>query len=244
VFFFSDRSGYFDIYRQSIDQQIAEPVVAGPRDKSGVIESPDGSWHYYAVQPEGWKSTITRAVTWMRIPSTGGPSQAVFDGPVTGGIACGLPPSHVCVLAEWKANEMIVSAIDPERGRGKELGRLKIGPRCFGLSPDGSRIVVPLEDQIRILDLRSGKTEDISYTGWKRFRNGSVKWAPDGKGLFATSSVPGRTVILHMDFEGHASPLFELQGEFDPSVLPSPDGRRLAFTVQTSVRNAWMIEKF
>jgi Tol biopolymer transport system component len=245
VFFWSDRNGNHDIYRQSIDQQIAQPILVGPRDKHGVVVSPDGSWYYYAVEPEGWKFMDWRPITWMRMPSAGGPAHPVFEGPVWGGIECALPPSRGCVLVETR-NELAVSSIDPEKGRGNVLARASIpGPHIPGLSPDGSRVAVPLEDRIRILDLPSGKTEDISYPDWKTFHTfDSVHWAADGKGLYTTSFRNGKTVILYMDLEGHAWPLFEARGQFQTWASASPDGRRLAFGVRTSTRNAWMIEKF
>lgn len=245
VFFWSDRNGNQDIYRQAIDQQIAQPILVGPRDKQGVVASPDGSWYYYVVEPEDWKSTDWRPVTWMRMPSSGGPAQPVFDKPVWGRIECALPPSHVCVLIEH-GNELVVSSIDAVKGRGSVLARTDLrGPHIEGLSPDGSRVAVPLADRIRILDLPSGKTEDISYPDWKSFNPlDSVNWAADGKGFYTTSFRNGKTVILFMDLEGHVWPLFEAQGQFQSWASASPDGRRLAFGVRTLARNAWMIEGF
>lgn len=64
------------------------------------------------------------------------------------------------------------------------------------------------------------------------------------RGLFATAFwSAGRTVILYMDLQSHAWPLFEEQGEFESAVIPSLDGRRLALTRWSSANNAWMLEK-
>jgi len=100
------------------------------------------------------------------------------------------------------------------------------GPHFCGLSPDGSRVAVLLEDRIRVHAFDS------------------VRWAADGKGFYTTSLRNGKTVILCMDLEGHAGPLFEAQGQFQSWASASPDGRRLAFGVRTLARNAWMIEGF
>ena len=169
----------------------------------------------------------------------------MFDRPIFGAIECALPPSRACVVIEH-GNELIVSSIDPEKGRGSELARANIrGYHFSALSPDGSRVAVLLEDRIRILDLASGRTEDISYPDWKSFHIfDSVHWAADGKGLYITSFRNGKTVILFMDLEGHVWPLFEAQGQFQSWASASPDGRHLAFVVRTLARNAWMIEKF
>jgi Tol biopolymer transport system component len=47
VLFWSNRNGTFDIFRQSIDQDSAKPVVTGPGDKSWPVVSPDGLWILY-----------------------------------------------------------------------------------------------------------------------------------------------------------------------------------------------------
>jgi len=242
VFFGSDRNGNFDVYRQFIDQPIAQPITAGSGDKIGVTIDPDGAWYYYAVFPEGWRTKVVRPYAWMRMPSAGGAPQAVFDRPLVGGIYCAIP-AHVCVLVEFQSDEMAVYSFDREKGRGAELGRIKIGIRHqLDLSPDGTRVAVISDNRIRILELASRRTEGVSPPGWKRF--GRFSWAPDGKGLYAVGGAPGRTVIFHMDFQGHVWPLYEVADEFDAHVAPSPDGRRLALGLRTSTRNAWMVEGF
>jgi len=138
---------------------------------------------------------------------------------------------------------MAVYSFDREKGRGAELAKTKIDtwPR-FDLSPDGTRVAVISDNRIRILELASRRTEDVSPPGWKRF--GRLSWAPDGKGLYAVGGAPGRTVIFRMDFQGHVWPLYEVADEIDAHVVPSPDGRRLALGLRSSTRNAWMVEGF
>jgi len=250
VFFGSDRNGNLDIFRQFLDQQIAQPIVATPQDEVGLTATPDGRSYLYAVQPEGWRSTAVRPLTWMRIPAAGGVPRDVFGAPMAGEIECALPPSEVCVVAEHQGNDLIVWSLDPEKGKGGELGRTMVGSQPlvrFGLSPEGSRLAVTLPDRIRILALRAaqgGATEfqDILAPGWSGYH--WVHWAPDGKGLYVACWPAGRTAIAYMDFEGRMWPLIERPGEFETIVLPSPDGRRLAFSQWSSANNAWMMEKF
>ena len=120
VLFSSDRNGSFDIFRQFIDQQIAQPLVANPPDEMAAFPAPDGASYYYLVMPDGWKATQYRALRWMQVPVTGGSSRPVFDAPVPGEIYCSLPPSNVCVLPEHDGNDMVVYAVDPGKGKGRE----------------------------------------------------------------------------------------------------------------------------
>ena len=250
VLFFSDRNGNFDVYRQFIDGQIAQPIVAGPRDETVVKVSPEGAYYFYVVQPDGWKSTATRPITWMKIPVAGGAPQAALPGPVAGEIDCALPPSRVCVLIEYTAadTELVVHAFDAQHGKGSELGRTGTDRWHFNaLSPDGSRLAIALEDRVRILTLGAGSAggkpfEDVTAPSWKPLK--TISWAPDGSGFYVTAFRPaGRTAILYMDLQGHAWPLSDAPGEFDSPLVPSPDGRRLAFTRWSSANNAWMLER-
>ncbi|MBZ5621553.1 MAG: winged helix-turn-helix domain-containing protein [Acidobacteriia bacterium] len=250
VFFSSDRNGNMDIFRQFLDSQIAQPIVATPQDEMGPTVTPDGEWYLYIVMPEGWTSTVTRPLSWMRIPAKGGVPRDVFGAPQAGEIECALPPSKVCVFTEHRGNDLIVWSLDPEKGKGGELGRTIGGSHPLlrsGLSPDGSRLAVTLPDRIRILSLGpngtgANKLKDIFAAGWTGFN--WVRWAPDGKGLYVACWPTGRTVIGYLDFDGHKWPLIETPGESGTAVFPSPDGRRLAFSRWSSANNAWMMERF
>jgi hypothetical protein len=154
VFFASDRSGNFDVYRQSIDEQTAQPVISGPEDELGVKLSPDGASYFYAIPVRGWRSTITRPLTWLRAPSTGGAPQAIFPGPVAGIIDCARAPSRTCVYGEGKAGQLVLSLFDAGKGLGTELTRVNADRWYrFGLSPDGTRVALALRDRLRIISL-------------------------------------------------------------------------------------------
>jgi hypothetical protein len=80
----------------------------------------------------------------------------------------------------------------------------------------------------------------VFVTGWTGFD--SVSWAAEGEAFYLTSQPPGRTVLLHVDLHGQAQPLFEMPEVVESVVLPSPDGKRLAFGRWSSPNNAWMVE--
>jgi hypothetical protein len=68
--------------------------------------------------------------------------------------ACAFPPSHVCGSASGMP--MVVSSIDREKGRRKELRRLKIGNCSFGLRPIDSRCPWRIKFASLICDWRDG----------------------------------------------------------------------------------------
>jgi len=71
----------------------------------------------------------------------------------------------------------------------------------------------------------------------------SVAWSPDGKGLFVSVSPEIRTVLLYADLAGNARQLIQYDGWIG-NLVPSPDGRYLAFSKTTQEINAAMIENF
>ncbi len=76
VILMSDRNGNMDIFKQPLDQESAEVIVAGPEYKNFPKLSPDGSWIVYGVY-----STAGPPARVMRVPVSGGPPQLVMDLP-------------------------------------------------------------------------------------------------------------------------------------------------------------------
>ena len=135
---------------------------------------------------------------------------------------------------------------DTERGKGREIARFE-GWLNFGLSPDGSQLVVVTDDhrgRLRFLSLDTGATRDVVVKDWPVLRG--ADWAADRQSVL-TGSVTGRgtSVILEVDMAGNARVLLES----DPQsqflwAIPSPDGRYAALNVFTGENNVWMVENF
>ena len=113
--------------------------------------------------------------------------------------------------------KLIVSAFDPLTGKAHEV--LTVGIHPGGVhnwmpSPDGSRLVFmefnTLEGRIRLFSLRGEPERDFVVKGWAGFN--SVDWAADGKSLFVSSQSPTSATLLHVDLEGHATPLWDQRG--------------------------------
>ena len=79
VFFYSDRNGNLDIYKQGVNDRNAEPVVSGPEEKWSPQPSPDGKWILYmqwAATPDGVAPPTGKL---LRVPIGGGPAETVFE---------------------------------------------------------------------------------------------------------------------------------------------------------------------
>jgi Tol biopolymer transport system component len=84
--------------------------------------------------------------------------------------------------------------------------------------------------------------QDIVVKGWKRVSD--VFWAADAKSFFVSSSKNQVPVVLHVDLQGNARVLWEVQGGTSTYAVPSPDGRHLAMQKMTVDGNMWMMENF
>lgn len=262
VLFVSDRNGNLNIFRQALDQDSAEPLTTGSEPHLDIYEclgggepqlSPDGLWILYseASRKDNSDSSAARHRL-MRMPVTGGPSEFILEGPVLQQIRCAPAPASLCVLGEWNEGQrqLVFTTLDPVKGRGRELARIKpqrpSGFFGWALSPDASRIAYSEYDEqegrIRFVSLNGKNRADVVV----RNRQGFLKlaWAPDGQGLFVASFRTNAYAILYVDLQGGAYPLWEHEGPLVSWALPSPDGHRLAIMAFSLDSNAWMLENF
>ncbi len=247
VLFWSDRNGPNQIFKQSIDQEVAETVAAGPEEDWLPRVSPDGMSIFYLASHQ----IEDNSQRLMRARTSGGSPQPVMEVPRFGNYACPRPPSDVCFVGQVSEDQkkLIFSTFDPLQGKAREVLTLDVHPG--GLynwmpSPDGSRIVFadynPLEGRIRLLSLKGEPERDIVVRGWAGFN--SVDWAADGKSVFVSSQSPTSSTLLHVDPQGHATPLWDQRGAWKTWAIAAPNGRELAIMGMTSSSNVWMIENF
>ncbi len=247
VLFWSDRNGPNQIFKQSIDQEVAETVAAGPEEDWLPRVSPDGMSIFYLASHQ----IEDNSQRLMRARTSGGSPQPVMEVPRFGNYACPRPPSDVCFVGQVSEDQkkLIFSTFDPLQGKAREVLTLDVHPG--GLynwmpSPDGSRIVFadynPLEGRIRLLSLKGEPERDIVVRGWAGFN--SVDWAADGKSVFVSSQSPTSSTLLHVDPQGHATPLWDQRGAWKTWAIAAPNGRELAIMGMTSSSNVWIIENF
>jgi serine/threonine protein kinase len=250
IFFVSNRSGHGGIYRQSLNEDIAEPVVIEGYGRNLCV-SPDGKSLLYLGRTENGAPPTKGPQAVMRVPVTGGTRQRLFTARTNSLMACPWSTSGQCVIAEPTddGKQLIFTAIDPTEGRGRELFRFALIPNdenwFLAISPDGTRLAVTQTPvgPIYILSLAGKAQTQFRVKGWTNLE--SFFWAADGNGLFVTADVHNGKDILHVDLQGNAHLLWENSGgSGETEARPSPDGRHLAFSGWTTSGNMWLMENF
>ncbi|HEV8043160.1 MAG TPA: protein kinase [Bryobacteraceae bacterium] len=255
VVFESQRSGHFNIFKQRLDQRVAEPLVAGTEYAGYGRFSPNGAWLLYFLG--GSKEHQQRL---MRMPASGGPSEVVIQSPGLKNYYCTPPAANLCVAGEREQNSLAFYAFDPaqklppggiRQSDLRELARTDYNPSDWGLSPDGASIAMVRPDnregRVHIISLpgrgHRAPSHDVLVEGWTNLYN--LNWAADGKGWYICNApVAGGSNFLHVDLQGHATVL-----QFPENLnkfwgVPSPDGRHLAYSRTTFTANAWLLENF
>jgi Tol biopolymer transport system component len=247
VVFWSDRDGSWDIFKQTLDKDVAaELLPLGSEPKYYSSFSPDGQWILYMALPEERFPGGSVPVRIMRVPVSGGPPQLVLTALGTTDIHCTRAPANLCVFDEQQQGHLMFTSVDPIKGRGRAFATMEREPSIlipWDLSPDGSQVVMTREGRIRLLSLKSGVTTDLAVRGW----NGlwSVDWSADGNALFVSSKTPQDTTLLRVDLRGEARALWHQKLNFmGTKGIPSPDRRHLAVAGWTTDSNVWMIENF
>jgi len=253
VLFDSDRNGTQGIFKQEINQETSEPVVAGPQDVSGQRLSADGAWILFVESPRTPANPAPPSRL-MRIPASGGVPQFVLEMRNLDSFGCARAPANLCVILEESQDrkQLMVTAFDPLKGRGKVLRTIEKEPSHdyggTGLSPDGSTVAISrageAEIHIRLLSLSGGSDREITVKGWRN--STGVDWSPDGKGFYCGSGSPQGSTLLYVDLKGNARELWQHKGGGGGIIwgIPSPDGRYLAILAQVTISNVWMVEGF
>ena len=249
VFFSSNRNGKMTLFRQALGQDTAEalfPIGEHESLEGGVCLSPDGAWLLFGPVIESRPPKLKKI---MRVPIAGGSPQVIYTGDLLLGTSCSRFPATLCVIAERSTDrkQLLFDAFDPVQGRGSKLAEFAMEPTAgyeWKLSPDGTRIAIvgPDKARIHILWLNGQGPQEIAVKGWKSLSG--LYWAADGKGFFVSSIKEQEPVIVHVDMQGNARLLWEVQGGTSTYAVPSPDGRHLAMQKKTVEGNLWMMENF
>jgi eukaryotic-like serine/threonine-protein kinase len=240
IFFESSRNGKMEIFRQSLNENVAEMLVAA----SSVEVSPDGNWFVY--------QDPTRPGLQRRAVAGGRPPELIVDDPrEMFNYACSLDPkaSSPCVLALREGNDVVFYSLDPVRGKGRWLGKIEVtGPFMgIGISPDGSGVAFVDEaryaGRIQVLSLLDGTWHEIS-TKLEGESLQTIGWAADGRGFFASGVGSTTYDLLHVALDGRVQPLSRSLGQQYWGPRVSPDGKYLAFDAFTRDSNVWLIDSF
>ena len=250
----------WSLYKQSLDSDTPEPIVSSVAGGALLLgaTTPDGKWYIGRIWPDGESidhPTIPFPI--LRIPLAGGTPETILQLSRHGNVSCARPPSNTCVLAEQSEDrkQMIVSILDPIKGRGPELVRFDFDrelavlevPTCV-ISPDGTRLAMARspESPIEIRSLhgqliRKIPSQSVGELTWLTLVGGPKGIFCDEEGCKA-----GTSCYIWISREkrhrcGNASAA-KLGGGCEG--LPSPDGRHLAIIDRDQSNNMWMMENF
>ena len=250
VLFNSNRSGRFEIYRQGLDQDVAEVKVTDGYGRDPHV-TPDGGNIIYFARLENGLRIGKAPEEVMRVSINGGISQRLFTARPFSMLACARIAAGQCAIGEPSEDrgQLIVSAIDLAHGRGAELFRFSVVPHedtwWLAISPDGGRFAATRSQAgpILVLSAAGQVLQQIQVSGWSSLQ--SFDWAADGKGFLVVAGIPNGCKLLHVDLQGNAQVLWENLGASGETIAhPSPDGRHVAFSSWTTNGNMWTMENF
>ena len=251
------RADSWGLYKQSLDSETPEPIV--PLMLAGLpsyaVMSPDGKWAIALIWPVAEGVTVERPSTLpiVRIPIAGGAPETILQLSRPAPVSCARPPSNMCVIAEVSDNhkQMVVSILDPLKGRGPELARFDLDREVdvfvenllCDLSPDGTRLAITRspESPIEIHTLRGQLLHIIPSKPSGKLVG--ITWSASGNGFFATREAQGGFELVHIDLKGTTQSLYKCTG-WGCFGAPSPDGRHLAILDNKQSMNMWMMENF
>jgi eukaryotic-like serine/threonine-protein kinase len=252
IMFVSNRSGRFGIYRQALDDDVAQPLVTEGYGRE-VHVTPDGKWVVYFGNSDNSDNNpgFTAPAPVMRVPTSGGRSEIVFTSKAYAQMSCAKAPSRVCVVDEPSDDhkQAITTAFDPVTGRGPEVARHNVDPKqplgFSAISPDGSRIAytTTFAGPIYIQSLRGQPTSKIEVKGWTSLYN--LTWSADATAIFVSADIRGGKALLRVDLQGKVNVLWEDTGAIGETIaVPSSDGRHLGMQSWTASGNMWVLENF
>jgi len=243
VVFISDRNSTIDIFKQAIDERVAESVMTSKEQLSVPRMTSDASEILYISTPKDADLEIPSSI--FAIPITGGNPRMVLKDVGIWNVQCAHLPSTVCLYSIKRGNTAETFQFDVRSG--KSTAPSQIDPDCnWSLSPDGSQRAIvakgPDEGTIRLRSTSTGKTRDLVVKGWNGLKN--IDWAADGKRLLVSWGNHERdSALLSVTLDGRASVLLR-SNNYILYAIPSPDGRSLAIAEGSGTRNVWLIENF
>jgi Tol biopolymer transport system component len=253
LFITSNRTGGRNqVYRQAVGQESAEMLTSGTGDNGSAEMTPDQKWILYWKSSRATSNGALASQTLMRMPAGGGNPQGVLDAPAnaSSGFHCAMRQAQRCVASLGEKDEVVFYDLDPMKGRGSEIARTKTGApgiwMTWAIAPDGSRIAITgsqdLDRKVRVLDLRTKVERDLGLPPLVRLVG--VCWSADGRRLYGTGQT-SEFLLLRLELDGKAEILLNrARTHFLFSPSPSPDGKSLAFSQQSTESNVYLIENF
>jgi Tol biopolymer transport system component len=244
VLFTSDRNGTREIFKQDIDQPVAESLVNSADQLSQPTMTPDGSEILYISTPKSRGPETLSSI--FAIPIGGGTPRLILKDVRIWNVQCARLPSTICLYSITNGSIAETFRFDVRSGKSTEPPQ--IDPDCnWGLSPDGSERAIILysanDGKIHLRSTSTGKTREIVVRGWNGLMG--VGWSADGKSLLVSwHNFERESALLHVTLDGKASVLFNSSNPEAWAAIPSPNGRLVAIAEAGGPKNVWQIENF
>lgn len=251
VIFISNRTGTFNIYKQTIDQNVPELLVSGKDTVSIPRLNVDGTQILYLVYPPLGETRAT--IPLMRVPLAGGPPELVLETKGLSNHQCARGVSAVCVYSDVDPGQVTFFTFDPFKGKGAQVYQIKDelpGLYDWSLSPDGRMLAVAKgkwgeteeSPRIRLVTLKDGAERWLDLKGIPGLS--TLDWAADGKSLWAATSGDEGNALLNIDLRGGVREVWRPKKMNAGWAIPSRDGRHVALRVGSASANVGMLENF
>jgi Tol biopolymer transport system component/DNA-binding winged helix-turn-helix (wHTH) protein len=244
VFFNSTRNGIPVIFKQAVDDPLAEILVKSADQVSQPRVTPDGSEVLYISTPSSGEAEARSAI--FAVPINGGTPRLILRDTEIYAVECATAPSTICLYSTKRGENLQTFRFDFKSGKRADIPQ--IDPYCnWSLSPDGSqRAIVLYGPNISRIQLRStstGKSRELVLNGWEGLKN--IDWSADGKSLFVVwHDFQRDSALLNVRLDGKVSALLRSSNPEVFYAIPAPNGRLLAIAEARNSQNVWQIENF
>jgi Tol biopolymer transport system component/DNA-binding winged helix-turn-helix (wHTH) protein len=245
VIFISDRGGELNVYKQAVDQTVADLLV---RSSHPLVESrlsPDGTQVLYVEYPK-WGETGSSSPL-MRAPLGGGTPTKIVEDNWISNHQCARAPATTCVYSVVNGRTLTFFTFDVFHGKQQRVFQLEDDvPQSYNwsLSPDGSELAITKakaekSTRIHLVPLRGSGERWIEFAT----PTTSLDWAADGRSLWAPSAADEENELLNIDLQGHVRTVWRPRKKTVGWAIPSRDGKSLALYVGSTSSNVWMMER-
>jgi Tol biopolymer transport system component len=244
IVFMSDGNRRVAFYERRLGADAPRLIVDEPGIVGAARLTPDGASLLYLASP----SRRAREAHLNRVPLGGGRSEEVARGQFIDGVRCSIQPASLCLVAEHgtDGSSIVFTAIDPARGRGRDLLRIdanRTSDYRWALSPRGDRIAIldVTQPLIRIVPLDHSQSSEIHVPGASML--GYISWRSDGTGVLVPRIDADGATLLSVDLDGTSRVVWQEPGAIDISGIPSPAGDQAAVWIRARNASLWLAER-
>jgi hypothetical protein len=192
----SNRNGNRDIFKQSLGERTAQPVLTSPEDEVNPTLTPDGQWILYFTSGTGQRESSANPVffeagtSFRRAVAGCAQRERVRKRQMC------TPSVQLVCRGSAGSRSTDFLGFRPNSGKGPRACRIELSAPSssqydWDLSPDGSQIVGIVEgtNRLWVLPLSGGgPKQEVVVKGWSRLT--SPHWSADAHGWYVPSMSP------------------------------------------------------